>query len=108
MNNMTPEQIRNANWIDIQKLVSGQREMVYNSLLACGRCTTDALAASMKRSVLSVRPRISELCGLGLVVLVGKDGHDGIYEAIPVFTARQAHEYRRAAQVSQGMQLTLL
>lgn len=104
---MIPADIRDAKWTEIEKQVTGQREMVYTSLLACGRCTTDALAAHMHKSVLSVRPRVSELYDLGLVALVGKDGHNGIYEAIPVFVARQAHEQRRAAQ-AQGTQLTLL
>jgi predicted transcriptional regulator len=108
LNSMTPEQIRDAKWTEIEKLVTGQREIVYNSLLACGRCTTSALAAKMERSVLSVRPRVSELYDLGLVALVGKEGHEGIYEAVTVFAARQAHEYRQAARVSQGMQLSLL
>jgi hypothetical protein len=105
---MTPEEIRDAKWTEIENQVTGQREMVYTSLLACGRCTTEALAAAMEKSVLSVRPRVSELYDLGLVALVGKDGHNGIYEAIPVFAARQQHEVRRAARVSQGTQLTLL
>lgn len=105
---MTPEDIRNASWADLEKLVTGQREMVYNSLFACGRCTTSQLAAHMERSVLSVRPRITELYELGLVELVGKQGHEGIYQTVPVYAARQAHAYRRAQQNHQTRQLQLL
>jgi len=105
---LTPEQIRDARWAEIEQLVSGQRELVYIGLTAYGPLTTSQLATRMDRSVLSVRPRVSELYDLGLVDLVGKEGHEGIYQAVPVFTARQRHESRRAQSTSQGRQLDLL
>jgi hypothetical protein len=105
---MTPEQIRNANWAEIEKHMQGSRETVYNCLLAFGRCTTSELALKMQHSVLSVRPRITELCDLGLVELVGKAGHEGIYQTVPVYIARQLHDRQRAQNMQQGQQLTLL
>lgn len=89
---MKPSDIRNMAWADIQARLEGDREKVYWALSGNGPCTTEVLALKMEWSVLSVRPRVTELFQLGLVELYGKQGHEGIYKAVALDLARARHE----------------
>lgn len=84
---MKPVDVRDENFAELQGRLTGQRLAVYEGYCHYGPCTTDALAATMGMSVLSVRPRTTELYQLGLVRMTGRTGHDGIYQAVSVAKA---------------------
>jgi predicted ArsR family transcriptional regulator len=100
---MTPADIRDMNWKQIEDSLTGVRQSVYNALAATGPCTTLQLADRSGISPFTVRPRVTELCELGLAECVGKDGREGLYRAVPMFAAWHNHEARR-----QPRQLDLL
>ena len=107
---MQPIDYRNANFDSIKARLEGRRREVYDALRTLGPQTTRNLARLCQVDVLSVRPRITELIGLGLVELVQpEDGtqrvKEGIYRALSIaeaealFTARAAEERQLAAQL---------
>lgn len=94
-------------WKSVLKRVEGVRMEVYRLLQKHGPETTRQLALrSGVHSVLTVRPRMTELCQLGLARCVGRQhdlaGSEGIYEAIPLDQAEQTFERRRNGDV-QGV-----
>jgi predicted transcriptional regulator len=102
---MKPIDYRNETWEEIQGRLTGQRERVYRALLRVGPSTTEDLAAQIPMSILSVRPRITELYQIGLVALVVNDptrktrgAREGVYRAIPVERARSDFEASRLAE----------
>lgn len=103
---MTPTDVRDLTWADLQKALSGLRERVYWGYRQHGPCTTEQLAQRMQMSILTVRPRTTELVQLGMVLLTSREGHDGIYYAIPLDKVeREALD--REARKRAGEQLTL-
>ncbi len=89
---MNPEDFRNLTWLDIQSRLHGLRQIVYQKLIAAGPSTTRQLAQFAGLDLLTVRPRVTELCQIGLVEVVSRDGHDGVYEAVSIETARERFE----------------
>lgn len=90
---------RDLTWADVRSRVHGQREAVYKGWLMHGPCTTRELAQRLGMEILSVRPRTTELCELGLVQAVDLRGHEGVYAAIDFETARQSFERTHAAPI---------
>jgi len=101
---MQPAELRNLTWSHIQTRLVGLRQIVYEKLAARGPSTTRQLAAFAGLDLLTVRPRVTELCQLGLVEVDGRDGHDGIYKAVPAEVVRE----RFAAAARQTAEQTLL
>ncbi len=95
---LTPETVRNLAWEEIQGRLSGVRERVYRALAEKGPATTRDLAAATGDSLLTVRPRVSELVDLGLARCLGRQGHEGVYEAVDLESARAAHAARHVEQ----------
>ena len=81
---MTPRDISNENWRNIQEKLQGLREQVYRGMLAVGPQTTCALSELIDIPLLTVRPRVTELCELGLAQPAGRAGRHGLYRAIPL------------------------
>lgn len=101
---MTPADYSRRSWEAIAGRLTGLREAVYDALLRYGPCTTAELAARMGRSILTVRPRVTELVQLGFAELVGDErGAAGRYAAVRYVEARRRHE---RAQV-EGRQLCM-
>lgn len=98
---MSPTDIRALVWADIQGRLEGDREAIYRNLLHFGPCTTRGLASRMDMDPFSVRPRVTELCQLGLSRLQQRSGREGIYEAITIDEARRAFERRRRGEPEQ-------
>jgi predicted transcriptional regulator len=92
---MNPSEIRDMNWQQIQDALTGARQSVYNALAATGPCTTLQLAERSGISAFTVRPRVTELFELGLAKLVGKEGREGIYQAVDLDKARAEHARSR-------------
>jgi len=88
-------------WQEIRGNLAGTREKIHAWLLACGPATTSEIAEGTRVGLLTVRPRVSELCALGFAVCVGRQGLEGIYQAATIEEAMRAHEEsRREAQLN--------
>jgi len=100
---MKPVDYRNAIWQDIQDRLSGLRETVYEAWQQHGPCTTEELAERSGISILTLRPRTTELYQLGFVVLADqRDGHSGTYRAASIQqTMDHYQDMVRAAKDSQ-------
>jgi hypothetical protein len=83
------------------------RLAVYNSMQVWGPCTTRQLGVYMSLDVLSVRPRVTELCQMGLAraVEVGmakrredQSVREGYYEAVSMAEAEKVRRYGAGVQ----------
>lgn len=95
---------RDMTWEQVRGHLVEDRLKVYDSLMVWGPCTTRQLAAFMGRDVLSVRPRVTELCQMGFAVEAEvaaekrrADGaaREGYYETVPMALAESAHKFGR-------------
>jgi len=87
---MTPHEIAKENWENIQHKLQGLRDLVYRQMLISREpLTTIDIAAKLEISILTVRPRVTELCELGLAELAGRVGRQGKYRAIPLDQVKQ-------------------
>ena len=103
---MKPIDYRNATFADVQKRIDSGRETVLEAWRKHGPMTTTALAAASGISILSLRPRTTELFQWGFVVLVGGDKRAGIYRAAtPAETLQHFREHQ--AKALQGVQTDL-
>lgn len=110
LRNMKPIDFRNATFADLGCRIAGQRASALEAWRVHGPATTAELAQRSGLSILTLRPRTTELVQLGYVVLCDQQpaGHEGLYrvrseeELAAWFTAQQA-----AAQPAE-IQATLL
>jgi predicted transcriptional regulator len=98
---MKPVDIRNANWAEIEGRIEGDRREVYETMRRTGPATTRTLAERMQLDPLSVRPRVTELYQLGLVILTGREGREGVYMAVPISEARDRFLMAKALHAEQ-------
>lgn len=78
-----PEDIRDAQLRALDpRVLTGLRRRCYFELLWRGPATTRALAARLEVDLLSVRPRVTELCQAGLVACDQVQDHEGVYRAL--------------------------
>jgi hypothetical protein len=111
---MKPTDIRDLNFAQLEASLSPRRERVWRAWLAAGPRTTRELAKIYDMDILFVRPRTTELCQCGLVMLAGcipaepelGTSTQGIYRAR---TAAEweawAKEQRAQQTISHQMQL---
>jgi hypothetical protein len=102
---MKPIDIRNANYAQISGCLSGMRERVYWAWMQHGQGTTEQLAQRSGIPLLTARPRTTELVQLGLVELVGQDGHDGLYRGVDLATVAARTTRERQPAVQLGLRL---
>jgi hypothetical protein len=104
---MKPTDYRYMTWEDIQEHLVEDRLAVYNSLQVWGPCTTRQLGVYMSLDVLSVRPRVTELCQMGLARVVEvplekrrEDGsvREGYYVAVSRSEAEKVRRYGSGVQ----------
>lgn len=74
---MKPVDFRNATFADLQARIVGQREAALAAWRVHGPGTTEEVAARSGMSILSLRPRTTELFQLGFVVLDAADPGKG-------------------------------
>lgn len=92
---------RDMTWAEIRDSLAGTRELIHAWLLAHGPATTMTIADALRMNLLSVRPRVSELCAWGFAECTGRAKHEGFYQAIPITAAQARHEEsRRESQLS--------
>lgn len=89
---MRPIDIKLETWASIQDRLEADRKAVWNGFLMYGPCTTRALAERIPMSLLTVRPRCTELLDMMLLELVGKNKDGGIYGYVSIETARERFE----------------
>ena len=103
---MTPSSIRDAKFAEIYGSLTGLRSQVYYALQTHGPQTTLRLAELSGISPWTVRPRVCELCKIGLARLCGdKRGIEGVYEFVPLAAAVDA---AAAAATPRDEQMALL
>jgi hypothetical protein len=78
---MTPIDARNATWESVRQTLQGRLAAVYTAWIAYGPGTTRQLAERSGIDVLNVRPRTTDLAGLGLVEFMAMERGEGIYRA---------------------------
>lgn len=83
-----PTEIRNMTFDELRGTLDGTRERVWQWLFAVGPATTTGIAGGLEISLLTVRPRVSELVALGFAECVGRERREGIYRAVTVAEAQ--------------------
>ena len=76
---MKPVDFRDETFESLQERLNDDRLLVHRAWLAQGAGTTREVAAKAGIDLLTFRPRSTELYQLGLLELVDKDGHEGVY-----------------------------
>lgn len=76
---LSPETIRDENYTHLRGGLNDRRRAVLIALAVHGPCTTRELAERSHTDILSVRPRITELFDVQLVMLVGRQHGEGVY-----------------------------
>lgn len=104
---MNPTDIRDMNWTELSGKLEGLRETVYRAMLACGPATTADIAARSGLSILTVRPRVTELVQLGFARCFGKRAKEGLYLAVSQEDALAAWRERIAAAAPTQTMLKL-
>lgn len=100
---MKPVDFRNETWEDVLKRVQGDRMLVYGSLSRLGPCTTRKLAELMGWDLLNVRPRVTELCQIGLAITAGGLHGEGLYQAVTMFNAKHEFEERKREEMNDQL-----
>jgi hypothetical protein len=78
---MKPTDLRNATWRDVLTHLTEDMVRVHLAWQAHGPGTTREVAQKSGISLLTLRPRTTDLYKLGLVVLVDTEANNGIYAA---------------------------
>jgi hypothetical protein len=98
---MTPQQIRDSSFESLRSGLEPKRRAVYAAWARHGPGTTRQVAAAAGINLLTFRPRTTELLEVGLVELVGRAVHEGIYRARNL----AQWEHWRAARLSSQLVL---
>jgi len=88
---MKPIDIRNENFKSMQDQLHGQRKAVFDAWQRYGPTTTEHLSTVVAISLLTIRPRTTELYQIGLLECAGHADGCGIYRAR---TAEEWEEWR--------------
>lgn len=97
---MKPVDFRNATWADLQERIAGQRERVLAAWRVHGPGTTAEVCARAVMSILSFRPRSTELGQLGFICLADAQPAQG--EGTYRLRTTAEHEAWFAAQVREA------
>ena len=93
---MKPIDYSNATYNDLIGRLTGLRERVLAAWRRCGPCTTEQLAEWSDISILTLRPRTTELYQMGFVIYQG----EGIYRAATT-EETQAHFARLRREATE-------
>jgi hypothetical protein len=108
---MKPLDPRMATFAEIRTRLEGDRLRVYEALKLHGPCTTRELAKRMDMDILSVRPRVCELCQLFLAAIVAADhgarSCEGVYRALDVCDSMEHHRIRAEELAERQLQLRI-
>lgn len=82
-----PADIRNMTFDERRAQLTGARVQVWEWLYAHGPATTTEISEGVGISLLTVRPRVTELYQLGFIECIGRKGREGEYRALNMVTA---------------------
>jgi len=94
---MKPVDLRNATWEEVCLHVTDDMHRVHQAWLEHGPCTTRQLAERSGISLLTLRPRTTDLYKLGLVTLYGRLTNEGIYQHCSAGEALESAAWRTRA-----------
>jgi len=113
---MKPTDLRNETFERLQARLRDDMRAVLEGYRAHGPCTTAELAAKINIGLLTVRPRTTDLCALGLVVLdenetarrkAAEKIRCGVYRAATEAEVRAALARARGDAAAEQMLLTV-
>jgi len=98
---MKPVDFRNITWDQLHGHLAGLRQQVYDAFAQHGPGTTREVSERSRISILTLRPRTTELVQLGFVECLGgsDDGREAVYIAVPPDVVRNRFEYWRRQPV---------
>jgi hypothetical protein len=76
---MIATDFRDETWSLVRQRLQGRMASVYSAWFVHGPATTRQLAELSGIDILNVRPRTTDLCDIGLVMVVGGEGGEGVY-----------------------------
>lgn len=91
---MKPADLRNATWREVQSHITADMLRVHAAWQQFGPGTTRQVAARSGISLLTLRPRTTDLYQLGLVELTTSEGHEGIYAFCSLESAETSAKWR--------------
>jgi len=100
---MDTQQLKRDLWAELQDRLVGDRRRVYDAFMRYGPATTRRIAELIPMDLLTVRPRTTELFQDGLLEMIDRDGHEGVYAAVRIQDA-----VRRAEHQARPKQMMLL
>lgn len=89
---MKPAELRNATWREVLTHITDDMHRVADAWLQHGPGTTRQVAEKSGISLLTFRPRTTDLFQLGFVECIGASGTEGIYRGRTTDEARTAWE----------------
>lgn len=106
---MKPADFRNENYHQIRARISGQRQAVLDAWLIHGPGTTKDVAARAGISILTFRPRTTELVELGFVRLCDAQSRhgEGMYRAATADESLSFFQTKQAELRTQQSELAL-
>jgi hypothetical protein len=104
---MKPVDYRNETFQDLQDRISRIRSEVYHAWQIHGPCTTQQLADRSGISILTLRPRTTELYQIDAVILVRGEGGQGIYRAASTDEMHRAYLRKRQGATDPQLELAI-
>ena len=104
---MKPIDARTATWDEVRANLTGRRLAAYDAWKCWGPGTTHEVAERSGMSVLTLRPRTTELVQLGFVVMTEMAHKEGIYQAVSEENAMDAFTTRQMELRGSASQLPL-
>lgn len=99
---MKPADLRNATWREVLQHLTEDLVRVHLAWQAHGPGTTRQIAQRSGISLLTLRPRTTDLCKLGLVALADRSGNEGIYTARSRAEAEASGHWQKEADFRQS------
>lgn len=94
---MKPIDARNETWDQLRARLTGLRQETYDAYVRFGPGTTREVSTRSGISILTLRPRTTELVQLGFVEAIAPDetGREAIYGAVPVDLVKSRFEWQK-------------
>ena len=102
---MNPSDVRALGWERMQASLTALRQRCYRAWQTYGPGTTEEVALTAGISLLTFRPRATELVQLGLVELLKIDGGEGVYQAVARDTWERREADRRRGRPAEQLSL---
>ena len=98
---MKPIDLRNETWAQARMRLNKDMQRVYDAVRLHGPGTTRQIAEAAGASLLTLRPRVTDLHDLFLVDLVGKRGTEGVYQVVEIAEAERRYNDARALSLAK-------